>query len=311
MADGAFQHRHGGILLRCPGVQLGGFSPQTLRLHVLFLHPLAKLLVFREQCVHAGPGLVPFLFRVPQVDLQLPGVGLQRFQIFQPQGDLQQAHLVPEDQIFFRCLRLHPQRLYLKLQLRDLIVDPHQIFLCAFQLPLRFFLPVTVLGNTCRLLEDLPAVRALGGEDLIHPALTYNGIALPAHAGVHKQLRHVLQSDGLAVDVILALSAAVIPPGDGHLRLVHRWEQMTGVVQHQRHLSKAHRGAFFRAAEDHVLHFAAPEGLAGLLAHDPADGVGNVGLAGAVRPHDGCNILTEVQDRLIREGFEALHLQCF
>ena len=65
MADGAFQHRHGGILLRCPGVQLGGFSPQTLRLHVLFLHPLAKLLVFREQCVHAGPGLVPFLFRVP------------------------------------------------------------------------------------------------------------------------------------------------------------------------------------------------------------------------------------------------------
>ena len=103
---------------------------------------------------------------------------------------------------------------------------------------------------------------------------------------------------------------AVIPPGDGHLRLVHRWEQMTGVVQHQRHLSKAHRGAFFRAAEDHVLHFAAPEGLAGLLAHDPADGVGNVSLAGAVRPHDGRNILTEVQDRLIREGFEALHLQC-
>ena len=85
---------------------------------------------------------------------------------------------------------------------------------------------------------------------------------------------------------------------------------MTGVVQHQRHLSKAHRGAFFRAAEDHVLHFAAPEGLAGLLAHDPANGVRNIRFAASVRPDDGGDVLTEVEHRLVREALEPLDLQC-
>ena len=86
---------------------------------------------------------------------------------------------------------------------------------------------------------------------------------------------------------------------------------MAGVVQHQRHLGKTHRGPLLRAAEDHVLHLAAPEGLAGLLAHDPADGVGNIGFAGAVGAHDGGDILSEIQNRLVREGLEALNFQRF
>ena len=35
-----------------------------------------------------------------------------------------------------------------------------------------------------------------------------------------------------------------------------------------------------------------------------------VGLTGAVGSHDGGDILTEIQNGLIREGFEALDLQC-
>ena len=86
---------------------------------------------------------------------------------------------------------------------------------------------------------------------------------------------------------------------------------MLRVVDHQRHLGKAHLGPLRRAAEDDVLHLGAPEALAALLTHDPADGVGNIGLARAVGAHDGGDILAEVQDRLIREGLESLDLQCF
>ena len=49
-------------------------------------------------------------------------------------------------------------------------------------------------------------------------------------------------------------------------------------------------------AEDHILHFAAPEGPGGLLPHDPADGVGNIGFSRPVGPDDGGDVLAEGQD---------------
>ena len=84
---------------------------------------------------------------------------------------------------------------------------------------------------------------------------------------------------------------------------------MLGIVYHQRYLRKAHLPALFRAAEDHILHLGATELAAVLLAHDPADGVGYVGLAGAVGADDGGDVLAEVQDRLIRKRLEALNFQ--
>ena len=86
---------------------------------------------------------------------------------------------------------------------------------------------------------------------------------------------------------------------------------MGGVVDDQRHLGKAQLAPLFRAAEDHILHFGAPQGLAALFAHDPEDGVGYVGLAGAVGAHNGRDILFKGEPGLVREGLEALYLQCF
>ena len=86
---------------------------------------------------------------------------------------------------------------------------------------------------------------------------------------------------------------------------------MLGVVDHQRHLRKAHLAALFRAAEDHILHLGAAELAAVLFAHDPADRVGDVGLTGAVGAYDGGDILSEIQNRLIGKRLEALDLKCF
>ena len=311
VGDGALQHRHGRLLVLHAPVHGSGLPADALGLHILFLHPGAELLSLGIQGIQPGLGLIPLGFGDAKIRLQLPGVGLQGIQILQPYGDLQKAQLVPEDQILFRLFRLVPQGLHLQLQLGDLVVDADQILLRPLQLSLRVLFPVAEFGDAGGLLEDLPALAAFGGEDLVDLTLADNGVALLAHAGVHEQLRHILQSDGLAVDVIFALPAAVIAAGDGDLRFLHGGENMLRVVNDQRHLGKSHLGPLGGAAENDILHFGTPKALAALLAHDPADGVGNVGFAGAIGAHDGGDILAKVQDRLIREGFEALDLQCF
>ena len=86
---------------------------------------------------------------------------------------------------------------------------------------------------------------------------------------------------------------------------------MLRIIQDQRNLSKAHLGALGRAAEDHILHLGAPKVLGALLAHDPADRVGNIRFSGAVGTDDGGNILGKVQNRFLREGLKSLDLQSF
>ena len=167
------------------------------------------------------------------------------------------------------------------------------------------------LGDAGGFLEDLPALAALGGQNLVDLALADDGVALSAHAGIHEQLGHILEADGLAVDIVFALAAAVVPAGNSNLALLHGGENMLRVVDHQRHLGKAHLGPLGSTAEDDILHLGSPEALAALFAHDPADGVGNVGFAGAVGPHNGGDVLAKVQNRFIRKGLEALNLQCF
>ena len=102
----------------------------------------------------------------------------------------------------------------------------------------------------------------------------------------------------LFVEEILALARAVVPTRD-HNFGKFRAEHMRRIVQNERNLGKADRTALGCAAEDHVLHLRAAELAAVLLAHDPADGVGDIGLAGAVGAYDGGDILSEIQNGLI------------
>ncbi|MPM39820.1 hypothetical protein SDC9_86456 [bioreactor metagenome] len=310
VGGGGFQHGHGGFLLCRQRVLLPGLRSQTLGLHVLFPHPLAILLALGVQRVQLDPGLVPGDFGGAEVALQLSGPGLQRVQILEPGGNLQNSLLVPENQVLLRLFRLIPQRLHLQFKLRDFVVDAHQIFVRALKLAFRLLLAVAVFRDARGLLENLPAVAAFGGQNLIDFTLPDDGIPLPAHAGVQKQLRHVLEPDGLAVDIIFALPAAVVPPGDGHLGFLHGGENVPRVVQHQRHLRKSLLRPLGGAAKNHVLHLRAPQALHALLSHDPADGVGGIRFSGAVGPHNGGDVLAELQNRFVGKGFEALNFQC-
>ena len=304
-----FQHGDGALLLGDAPVKVGGPAPQRFCLHVLLPHLLAQGLGLGVGVIQGPLGVFLILPGGLHVFFQLDFGGFQRLQVFQPHADFQHPQLVPQHQIPLGHLRLLPQRLHLQLQLGDFVVDAHQILLGALQLAFRLLLAVAELGNAGGLLEHLPALAGLDGQNLVNFALADDGIALPTHAGVHEQLVHVLQTAGLLVDVIFALTAAVVPPGHRHLRLVPGGENVLGVVDDQRHLGKAHLVALLGAAEDDVLHLGATELAAVLLAHDPADGVRDVGLAGAVGTHDGGDVLAEVEHGFLREGLKSLDFQ--
>ena len=291
-------------------VQAGLPSPQLLGLDILVPHLLGQRPALGVQPLHRLPGLVPLADGPLQIRLQFHPGGPQPLQLVQPHGDFQALQLVPEDIVFLCLFRLGPQRLHLELQLADLVVDAHQVFLGALQLALRLLLTVAEAGDARRLLKDLPAVSALDGQDLVDAPLADDGVALPPQASVHEHLVDVLQPAGPSVDIVFALPRPIVPAGHRHLRLLHL-EDPLGVVQHQGDLGKTQPLALFRAVEDHVLHLAAPECAGGLLPHHPADGVGDVGLARAVGAHHRRDVRAELQHGLVREGLEALNFQCF
>ena len=104
----------------------------------------------------------------------------------------------------------------------------------------------------------------------------------------------------MLVDIVFAVPGAVIAPGDHHLVGIVG-QRPVGIVQGQCGLREAHSGTLLGAAEDHILHFRAPEGLAALFTHDPEDGIGDIRFSGAVGPHDGGNIVAETDQSLVRE----------
>ena len=230
------------------------------------------------------------------------------FERIEPDRDLHALQLVAQHQIFLRLFRLLPERLDLHFQLGDFVSDAQQIVLRRRKTALRFLAAVAAFGDARRLLKNLAPVGAFDGKDLINPALPNVGIALTAEAGVHQQLVDIAQARRLLVDIVFALARAVIPAGNHDLRRFDL-ECAVLIIQHERRLGKADGRPLLRAAENNVLHLGAAQRPGALLAHDPADGVGNIGFSAAVRADDRCDIAPELQHRFIWKGLEALNFQ--
>ena len=85
-----------------------------------------------------------------------------------------------------------------------------------------------------------------------------------------------------------------------------------GIDEVQRDLGHAGGFALARAGKDHVGHVRAAQALGALLAQHPADGVGDVRLAAAVRTHNGGDAVTvELQLGAVAERLEAKDLKLF
>jgi hypothetical protein len=161
-----------------------------------------------------------------------------------------------------------------------------------------------VLEHARRLLDEGPAAHRVGMQDGVELALADDDVHLAADAGVGQQLLDVQQAAGVTVDLVLAAAVAEHDPRDGDLGVLDR-QHAVGVVDGQRYLGAAQRGSPGGAGEDDVLHLAAAQRLGTLLAHDPAQRVHDVGLAGPVGADDAGDTGFEAQRRRRGERLEA------
>ena len=301
-----------------PAVAAGAGFGQGADLGVGLLHRQHQLLGFGAQRLGAGVELVQLAGQALVVRLGgfvpallVPGGVLGPADGVHPEGDLQAFAGVGIFQEFLGFLAVPLQRAHPAFQFAQDVPQPFQVALGGGQAALGLVFAVAEPGDAGGFLENFPPLAGFGGDDLGNAALADDGVAVPAQAGVQQQLVDILEADVLAVDGVLALAAAVVPAADGDLVGVHR-QAVVGVVDGQADGGVAHGPAGLGAAEDHVLHLAgAPQLFGAGLAHDPADGVGDVAFARAIGPHHAGDAGADGDFGAVGEGFEPLDLKLF
>ena len=226
----------------------------------------------------------------------------------EPQADFQGLFLLRQREEPLGLFRLLPERGNAAFQLADNVLQTQQIVLGLVQLALGVLLAVAEPGNPRGLLKDFPAVLGTGSHNAVDFALADYRVAVPAQARIHKELVNVFQAHGGPVNEVLAFPGAVVPPGNGHGVPV-KVELPGRVVDGQGHLRIAQRLPGRGAAENHILHPGAAQGLYRLFSQHPPDGVTDIAFSASVGAHHRGNALFKAQGGFIREGFEALKLQ--
>ena len=96
------------------------------------------------------------------------------------------------------------------LSARKVIVHRRELAKAALLAP-------AVLGDVCRLLDELAALLRAALEDGVKLALADDRVGVLAQAGVVEDVLHVHKARGRAVDEVLGLARAIHPARDAHL----------------------------------------------------------------------------------------------
>ncbi len=180
-----------------------------------------------------------------------------------------------------------------------------EVLLGARELQLGAAAALAVLAETGRLLDQEPAVTRLRGHDRLDATLGDDRVHLLAQARVGQDLDHIDETAARAGEAVLALAAAVEPPEDRDLGHAEPEGAVT-VVEDELDLGALARLAAGRSAEDHVLHRLSAHRERRLLAERPQNGVGDVGLTGAVGADDHAHAGAELELGPVRERLEPL-----
>ena len=172
------------------------------------------------------------------------------------------------------------------------------------ELALGALLATPVFGDVGGLLDELAPLLGAAREDGVELALRDDRVRVDAESRVMQDVADVHKPRRGAVDEVLGLARAVHAPGDGNLGELDG-QRVIGVVEHERDLGEADGLPCGRAREDHVLHRLTAKHLGALLAEDPEDGVGDVGLPRPVGTDDHGETRVEDHLGLVREGLEA------
>ena len=153
--------------------------------------------------------------------------------------------------------------------------------------------------------KEVATLGGIGGKDLVDLSLHHERVGHAADAGVHEQALDILQAGGLAVDEIVAGAFAVEAAHDRDFG-EGRAQFLFAIGEDQLDLALGEGLAAVGASEDDVLHCRSAQGLGGLFAQDPADGVNDVGLAAAIGSDHGRDPGTELDAGPVGEAFESV-----
>ena len=153
--------------------------------------------------------------------------------------------------------------------------------------------------------EEVAALGGISGKDLVDLALHHERVGHAADTGIHEQSLNVLQAGRLTVDEIVAGAFAVKATHDRDFG-EGRTQFLFAISEDQLDFALRERLATVGACEDDVLHRRGAEGLGGLFAQDPADGVDDVGLAATIGSDHGRDPGTELDAGPVGEAFESV-----
>ena len=199
--------------------------------------------------------------------------------------------------------RLFAQGRQLAADLGGQVSQPRKVGLHRLQLADCLFLAPPVFEDAGSFFDEAPAVLRSRVQHAVQLALADDDVHLPAKSRIGQQLLDVQQAARRTVDGVLGAAGAEQGARNGDFA-VFDGKRVVGVVDGERHVCPAQGRPAGRAGEDDVFHFAATQGLGPLFAHDPRQGVNDVGLAGAVGPHHRGDSQLEVERRGRRKRLE-------
>src|SRR5690606_9469612 len=120
----------------------------------------------------------------------------------------------------------------------------------------RLLLASAMFEDPRRFLDEAAALLGRRAQHRVEAALADDHVHLAPETRVAQQLLHVEQAARLAVDGVLALTAAEQRAADRDLAVLDR-QRTVGVVDRQLHLGAAEGAARRGAGEDDILHLAA------------------------------------------------------
>ena len=222
--------------------------------------------------------------------------------------DVEPAQLVAQLLVLLGLADLALERADLALHLAEDVRLAEEVLLGLLDLAQGFLAVGLELRDAGGLLEDGAAVLGLRGEDLVDLALRHDGVGGRADARAHEEALDVLQAAAGFVDEVFAGAVAVDAAGDGDL-VVLGAEFLLAVGEGDRDLREAEGLARVGAVEDDVDELRAADGGGALFAEHPADRVGDVRLAAAVRADNGDHARLEGEAGLVRKGLETDDVQ--
>jgi hypothetical protein len=187
----------------------------------------------------------------------------------------------------------------LRPELGEDVLDAREVGGRLGQLLLGLAPPALVAADPGHLLEQRSTFLGTHRQRLVDHALADEQEGVVGQMGGVQQVDEVAQPDALLVEQVLVLARAEQPPTQLQDLEVDR-QQAIPVVDHERDVGHALGRSPLGPRPDDVLGLARAQGLA-LLAEGPAERVGEVALARAVRADDGADPTPELDVRALGE----------